>query len=920
VEGKMTKDRVLVVEDEAIVARDICVRLENMGYEVVETTDTGEKAVSLSRQHGPDLVLMDIVIKGKNDGIDAGTIIKEELGIPIIFLTAYADEITLERAKITEPFGYIIKPFNDRDLDVTVKMALSKSRLEKKLIEREERYRDLFENTNDIIMILDEKGNFRYVNKRWHQSLGYDEKEMLGLNIFDILDKNCLENCRANFKKVLKGDDISVEAILHTKEGHGVIVEGNCNCSTAPGKPNWVRGIFRDITERKKSQKLQEAMYQIANETVMPGALENFYARIHSIISSLMDTKNFFIAIYDKNKGQLSFPYFMDEHDCIPQTKEMGSGITEYVIRNKKPLLATPEIYKKLVDSGEIKVSGQTPIDWLGVPLLVSENLTGVLVVQTYDQGIRFGETEKEILTFISDQVAFAIQRKLADEALRLSEEKYRSLVEQINDVIFLVDPSGNIIYISPVIEKITNFTVDEIIGQPFSKFIHSDDLPGLKQSFNRTLNGIDEPWEYRILNKNGTTVFVRSSSRLIKDDQDEPAGLMGTITDITQPKLMAVQLQQAQKMEAIGQLAGGIAHDFNNLLSGIIGNAEMLQIKLANEPALASLAEKILTTGEHAATLTKQLLSFARKGNYQQVPVNIHRTINDVVNILESTLDKRIAVHQSLNASPCLVLGDPAMLENAILNLGINARDAMPDGGTLIFSTNIVKLENDYVTKHNYKIPEGTYLQIKVTDTGLGMSREIQTHLFEPFFTTKETGKGTGLGLASVYGCVKSHNGSIEVYSEEGHGSEFKVYLPLLADANGRSEEKSHEAIISGSGTILLVDDEEMIRDIACQMLEDRGYKVITLSNGQEAVDYYRSNGNITDLVILDMIMPKMGGYEAFLKIKEINPNVKVLLSSGYSIEEEAHDLMKSGVKGFLQKPYRLAELTQKIKEALVL
>ncbi|MDQ7799100.1 MAG: PAS domain S-box protein [Candidatus Edwardsbacteria bacterium] len=1044
----MSKARILVVEDEAIVARDICQRLEDLGYQVAATADNGEAALAQAREQKPDLVLMDIVIKGKHDGIYVANIIKNEMGIPLIYLTAYADDATVERAKVAEPFGYIIKPFNDRDLNVTIQMALYRNRMEKKLADREERYRDLFENTSDIIMLLDEQGSFKYVNRRWHNALGYGVDQIKTMKIFDILDPVCMTHCRSSFARVLSGQEAQVEAVLRAKNGKTIMVEGNCNSSHSPGKPTWVRGIFRDVTEKKRSQQLQEAMYQIANETALSGNLDELYQSLHNIISRLMDTKNFYIAIYDNDAERLSFPYFVDEYDPAPNPRPMGSGITEYVIRSKMPLLATPEVYQKLMDTGQVRLVGRAPLDWLGVPLLVSDRYSGVLVVQTYDQGVRFGEREKEILTFISEQVAFAINRKQsetglreseeryrtlvdqlpavtfrlaldpenstlfisrqaeqilgfaarewvddpklwirqvhpddrpdaagglkrvaagggpvrqeyriytkegrliwayefldlvrgadgkplfvqgvmlditdrkqAEEALRMSEEKYRTLVEQINDVIFLLDPSGVVQYISPAIERMTQFTVEEITGRPFSKFIHPDDLPNLTKVFQSRLQGPGDPHEYRLIDKSGGVIFVRSASRPLSKDSEYPLGLIGTLTDITQAKQMAGQLQQAQKMEAIGQLAGGIAHDFNNLLAGIIGQAEMLQIKLINQPPLAALAERILTTGEHAASLTKQLLTFARKGNYQQVPVNLHRIVAEVAGILGNTVNKNINVRQALSANPCTVLGDPAMLENAILNLCLNARDAMSNGGNLTITTQVAELDEGYVKKHPYKIPVGRYLKISVGDTGQGMSREIQSHIFEPFFTTKEQGKGTGLGLASVYGCVKAHNGSIDVYSEEGKGSTFNIYLPLAELGPEKTGEAAKQPAQKGTGNILLVDDEETIRDITSQMLGDQGYKVIMLTNGQEAVDYYREHFGEIDLVILDMIMPLMNGHDAFLKMKEINPGIKALLSSGYSIDEEAQELMKSGVRDFLQKPYRLAELTQKINQAL--
>ncbi len=796
----MSKKRILVVEDEAIVARDLSKRLEGMGYQVVAMAGNSDSAIAEAEAQKPDLVLMDIVLKGQKDGIMTADMIKGSLGIPVIYLTAYADESTLERAKVTEPFGYIIKPFNDRDLNVTIQMALYRNQMEKKLIEREKRYRDLFENTNDIIMILDENGFFKYVNQRWHAALGYSADEIKTLSLFDILAPDCLKHCRDDFKKVLSGENITVEAVFRTKKGKAIIVEGNCNSSLSPGKPALVRGIFRDITEKKKSQELQEALYSIANETALSGNLDELYPRLHNIIRRLMDTKNFYIAIYDKEKDRLSFPYFVDEYDPAPQSRNMGKGITEYVIRSKKPLLATPPVFQSLTDLGDVRTVGQPSLDWLGVPLLISDRYTGVLVVQTYDQGIRFGEREKNILTFISGQVAFAIQRKQAE------------------------------------MEKV----------------------------------------------------------------------------------MMEQTLNQTRKMEAIGQLAGGIAHDFNNLLSGIMGNAEMLAMKLSNEPVLHSLAEQIVDTSEHAASLTRQLLTFARKGSYQHVPVNIHRVIPEVVRILENTIDRRVNIKQNLQANPATVLCDPILLENAILNLSINARDAMPNGGDLTISTKNVELDENYIKMHGHKIPAGRYIQLSVSDTGEGMTPEVKEHLFEPFFTTKEQGKGTGLGLASVYGCVTSHNGAIEVYSEKGHGAIFKIYLPVLEKDVIVQPETIEPGGDRGTETILLVDDEEMVRDITSQMLEDVGYKVITCRDGAEAVDYYTKNHAVIDLIILDMIMPRMNGKDAYKKIKAINAGAKVLLSSGYSIEGDAEEILNDGVRGIIQKPYRINELTGKIRKVL--
>ncbi len=445
-----------------------------------------------------------------------------------------------------------------------------------------------------------------------------------------------------------------------------------------------------------------------------------------------------------------------------------------------------------------------------------------------------------------------------------------------------------------------------------------------MQTDFERALQGEIRPSEYRVRIRDGSYKYVLSTSRVVTEG-GQAIGLTGTITDISDQKRMEQekkqiesQLFQAHKMEAIGQLAGGVAHDFNNMLAGIMGNAEILAMKLSNEPALLGLVERIISSSEHAAILTKQLLSFSRKGKYQMIPVNIHKIIGEVVSILSNTVDRKIRIKQFLKAGQYTILGDPTQLQNAFLNLGLNARDAMPQGGELIFSTELAELDKNYLNAHHYKLEPGRYLQISVTDTGTGIDQNTKEHLFEPFFTTKEPGKGTGLGLASVYGIVKNHSGSIEVYSELGHGTTMKIYLPVTEAEVEEIGPATEYQDNTGTERILLVDDEEMIRVMASQILAGLGYKVKTCQDGQEAVEYYRENHQQIDLVILDMIMPQLNGREAFAEMKKINPDIKALLSSGFSADGEAQEILKEGVKDFVQKPFRIAELMSKVRKAL--
>jgi signal transduction histidine kinase/ActR/RegA family two-component response regulator len=390
---------------------------------------------------------------------------------------------------------------------------------------------------------------------------------------------------------------------------------------------------------------------------------------------------------------------------------------------------------------------------------------------------------------------------------------------------------------------------------------------------------------------------------------------IFGTFQDITDKKQMEVKLRQREKMDAIGQLAGGVAHDFNNQLAGIMGYADMLLNKI-HDKKLSSYAEKILLSSKRAADLTNQLLAFSRKGKYLSVPTDLHSTVAEVVALLKHSIDKRINIKQVLVANPSVVVGDPSQLQNAILNLALNARDAMPEGGEIVFSTRIADLTQN---AFDFEVEEGRYVELCISDTGCGMSKEVQKHIFEPFFTTKEQGKGTGLGLASVFGTIKNHKGAMTVYSEPDMGTTFRIYLPSAENAGMEavsSVEKITE-VVEGA-RILIVDDEEVVCDFATDMLRDLSYKVTAFVDPQKALTYYKQSYQHIDLVILDMVMPGMSGRELFVAMRSVNPDIKALLSSGYSIEGEAQNIIDEGVLGFVQKPYQVAELSSAVYETI--
>lgn len=377
-------------------------------------------------------------------------------------------------------------------------------------------------------------------------------------------------------------------------------------------------------------------------------------------------------------------------------------------------------------------------------------------------------------------------------------------------------------------------------------------------------------------------------------------------------------ELHQSQKMQAIGTLAGGIAHDFNNILTGIIGFADLIKMKLAGSDSdMEKYVNTIIDSSYQASGLTSKLLAFARKGRYEMVTVNIHGIIGDVIKLLKHSIDKRIRITADLSAEPPTVLGDPTQLQNTVLNLAVNASEAMPQGGELNITTKKVQMDAEKVKQYNYKIEPGNYLLLSVSDTGTGMDDITKKRLFEPFFTTKGVGEGVGLGLASVYGIVKDHHGSIEVESEPGKGSIFTICLPLMEQPVISTPEHPAE-LTKGTGRILIVDDEEIIRNMLTRIFESLGYTVDECKDGQEAVEYYSKNFRNIDIIILDVMMPRLGGYDCFLQLKEINPDVKAIVASGYSAGKDARKIIEKGALCFIEKPFDVRKVSQVVHEVL--
>ena len=510
-------------------------------------------------------------------------------------------------------------------------------------------------------------------------------------------------------------------------------------------------------------------------------------------------------------------------------------------------------------------------------------------------------------------------ERKAAEEALRESERKYRTILETIADGYHEVDLAGNLTLVNDSMCEIFGYPREELLGVNFRKLMDEDNAKSIFQAYNQVYRtGKPNPgFNYQSIRKDGYQRDVSVSISPIKDADGQPRGFRGIMRDITEHKKLQEQLYQAAKMEAIGTLAGGIAHDFNNLLQIVQGYTDLLILRKNKEDPDYDKLRAMRGAAQRGRDLVQQILAFSRKVETKPRPVDLNNELRQTERLLHRTIEKMISIEMDLADNLWPISADPIHIEQILLNLAVNAKHAMPQGGRLIIETKNIKLDEEYCRTH-LKTKPGRYVLLMVSDTGHGMDKEVVARIFEPFLTTKETGEGTGLGLAMVFGLVKSHEGHISCYSEPGFGTTFKIYFPAIDTEWERSPETSQELPAFGTETLLIVDDEESIRELTKELLSEVGYKVLTAASGREAIDAYSKGKEAISLVILDLIMPGMDGKACLEDLLKINPDVKVLLASGYSAEGLAGHVIASGVKGFISKPYDIRQLLRMVRAVL--
>ncbi len=886
--------------------------LVSAGYELIsERVDTPEAMrVALKRQEW-DVILCDYSMPHFG-ALSALTLLKEiGLDIPVIIISGTIGEQIAVGAMRAGAHDYLMKD-NLARLAPTIERELAESanrkarrQAEAALRKSEERVQRYFDLGLIGMAITSPNKEILEVNDKICEILGYKRSELLQTTWSKLTYPDDLPMDVAQFDRVMAGeiDSYSLDKRWVRKDGRVIHTTISVRClRRTDGSVDYFMALLQDITERKHAEqqlRLQATALQSAANAI----------------------------VITDNQGTISWvnPAF---------TRLTGYSSREVSGRNVSILKSGshgPAFYKNLWDT-----------------ILARQVWQGEMINRRKD-GSQYDEEQTitpvldetgEIINFIANKQAITERKRAEEERTQLTDQienqrqRLDNIVASVPGVVWEAwgEPDAanqRINFVSDYVETMLGYSVEEWLSTPnfWLSIVHPDDREQTAQAAaadfaSRTSDGT---LEFRWVAKDGRILWVQSHTATIIDDEGQPVGSRGVTIDITERKRVEEalqasedQLRQSQKLEAVGHLAGGVAHDFNNLLTVITGYSDLTLLRLDKDEPNRANVEEIKKAGQRAASLTRQLLAFSRKQVLQPRILKLNSIVSDVEKMLRRLIGEDIDLLTLLEPSLGQINADPGQIEQVILNLAVNARDAMPQGGKLTIETSNVDLDNEYARKHA-AIRPGKYVMLALSDTGTGMDAETQARMFEPFFTTKVQGKGTGLGLSTVYGIVKQSEGNIWVYSELGKGTTFKVYLPRVDDlARIETAPESGAAAPQGRETVLLTEDEEPVRRLTRRILELNGYQVLEAANGDEALSIYKEHTGQIDLIVTDVVMPKMSGLELAQSVKILRPNIKVLYLSGYTDDAIVRHGILDQKMAFLQKPFTPDALLRKVREVL--
>ena len=1074
----MSRPCILVVEDEAIVARDIARQAVELGYTVAGTAARGAEAIELAERLHPDLVLMDIQLADAVDGITAAQQIRARFGTPVVFLTAFASPPVMQRAKSASPFGYLVKPFDPVQLGAAIEMALHQHEVETNLRESREELATILRTAMDAFWMNDLDGQILEVNEATCLLLGHSRDEMLRLRVADIELSESVEMVIAHIAKVKREGGGRFESRYRKRDG--AVIEVEVSLKYLPVGAGRIFCFFRDITERKRAEAEREVTVRLLS---LINGQNDLHGLMQAATTLLRDWSGCEAVGIRLREGD-DFPYFethgfpaavvaaesfLCQRDAAGQVVRDAAGNPELEcmcgnilcgrVDAAKPFFTahgsfwTNSTTDLLASTTEADRQARTRNRCHGegyesvalVPLRVSETTYGLLQFNDSRRD-RFTLERITLLERLGDSLAVAIAQRQAQAALRASEARFRQLIESTTDYVYSVEHRSDGLVQTrhgPGCLKVTGYSPVDFASHPrlWLEMVPTEDRAAVEAYATRLTAGEQPPpLEHRITHRDGSTRWVESSvvvrqaiapgglihegvitditarkqaevrlraseekfakafhsapvmitlstledgtfleineasvrsfgfsqeevlgktsvglgllraadrQRLLKSLNSEgrisgleltltakngrqleciysgevvaidgQARLLSIILDTTERKRLETQFRQAQKMEAVGQLAGGVAHDFNNILVAILLHLGLLREEKALDAETHSMLLELEREATRAASLTRQLLAFSRRQVMQVKPVHLNDLLTNLLKMVRRLIGENIAV--VLRDSPGLpvVLADPGMIEQVVVNLCVNARDAMAGGGKLTLATEAAEL-SEAEAHANPDVRAGRYVRLSVSDTGCGMDDATRAHLFEPFFTTKEVGKGTGLGLATVYGIVKQHGGWVEVESTVDRGSVFRVLLP--AAAFGVAEGGKEHAPLMPRGrneTILIVEDEPSVRIVMAATLRRYGYLVLEARNGSDAEGRWSEHEAEIDLLLTDIVMPGgVSGVELAARLRVQRPTLRVVFCSGYS---QTQTVPSGPGLGTLPKPFETSVLLGTVRKCL--
>ncbi len=776
----------------------------------------------------------------------------------------------------------------------------------------------LLDSARELLTIVNRQGVVLHASAGSSSVLGVPPEELVGRAITDFVHPDDLEETRTRVLGIAEAadDKQNGRCRLRSKTGEWRWFEATFSSCLKNSAVDGIVASFLDVTALQRMEAERQVISEVVHALNQTANLDELLEGIHQALKKVLYAENCFVALHDPNEDTFYFPFLVDQYDIAPPPQKVGRSCTAFVFRTGRAMLIPQSEFDRLVQNGDVELVGSPSPAWLGVPLKTPRATIGVLVVQHYENESAYDMRDLEFLDSVGGHIALAIERRRSEEALRKSESVFRLLFSHNPLPTWVMDDeTSQFIQVNEAAVRQYGFAAEEFSGMTIHDIRHEEKTASVEVRPPKEASGrYQGVCKHR--KKDGKVFEVELISHLF-----EYAGRKVRLVvaqDISERHLLEQQLRQAQKMEAVGRLAGGVAHDFNNLLMVIKGHTELLMNALPPADGMSRKIAQIDRAADRATALTKQLLAFSRMQVLQPRVMNLNGVVEDMGKLLPRLIGEDVDL--GIRTAPDLgaIRADASQMEQMIMNLAVNARDAMPIGGRLIIETSNAELDRTYNSTHPIVKP-GRYVLLAVSDTGTGMDAETQAHIFEPFFTTKEPGKGTGLGLATVYGVVKQSGGFIWVYSEVGKGTSFKIYLPRVDQPEDRASAALPFAEAPrGTETILLAEDEQDVREVAREFLESGGYKVIEAQNGAEALRLATEHKASIDLLVSDMVMPGMTGKELARQLKLQHSGVGVVYMSGYSEQTAAESAETDANMLLLTKPFSRGSILRTVREAL--